>query len=158
MGRLQGKVAVVTGAARGIGATLAKAFAAEGARVVATDIADTGATVDAIKAAGGEGDRLHLDQRGPDDDIAAMAEGRRGRQRPIERLLNNAGMFATIKLTPFWELSDNELGRGGRGSTRAAGSKSPRVCCRSMRKAGRGKIVNISSGTGSTADKATCMM
>ena len=41
MGRLTDKVTVVTGAARGIGATLAKAFAAEGAKVVVTDIADT---------------------------------------------------------------------------------------------------------------------
>ena len=53
MGRMSGKVAVVTGAAQGIGRTYAEALAAEGAKVVVTDILDTSDTVDAIKAAGG---------------------------------------------------------------------------------------------------------
>ena len=49
MGRLQGKTAVVTGAARGIGAHAAKAFAAEGARLIVTDVSDTANTVAAIR-------------------------------------------------------------------------------------------------------------
>ena len=54
MSRLDGKVAVVTGAAQGIGETYAKALAEEGARVVVSDIADPSRVVDEIKSAGGE--------------------------------------------------------------------------------------------------------
>ena len=54
MGRMSGKVAVVTGAAQGIGRTYAEALAAEGAKVVVTDIQNTDEAVDAIKSAGGE--------------------------------------------------------------------------------------------------------
>ena len=49
MERLKDKVVVVTGAARGIGAALAKAFGTEDAKVVVTDINTTAETVDAIK-------------------------------------------------------------------------------------------------------------
>ena len=54
MSRLDGKVAVVTGAAQGIGETYAKALAEEGARVVVSDIADPSRVVDEITSAGGE--------------------------------------------------------------------------------------------------------
>src|SRR5262245_29443226 len=110
MGRLQGKVAVVTGAARGIGATLAKAFAAEGAKVVVTDVGDTAATVAAIKAAGGEAIGRKMDVNS-NDEIAAMVKAAEEAFGPIECLLNNAGLFADIALKPFWELSEDEWDR-----------------------------------------------
>ena len=47
------KVVIVTGAARGLGRAYAEAMAAEGAAILACDINDCSATVDAIKAAGG---------------------------------------------------------------------------------------------------------
>ena len=145
MGRLQGKVTVVTGAARGIGATLAKAFATEGARVVVTDIADTDATTGAIKAAGGEAIGCRMDVTS-NDQIAAMVKAAEGAFGPIECLLNNAGMFATIKLKPFWELSEDEWDMVMRVNVRG-GFQVAKGVLPSMRKAGRGKIVNISSGT-----------
>ena len=52
MGRLDNKVAVITGAAQGIGALMAKALADEGAKVLVTDVQDTDPAVKAITDAG----------------------------------------------------------------------------------------------------------
>ena len=145
MDRLKGKVVVVTGAARGIGATLAQAFAGEGAKVVVADISDTGKTVDAIKAAGGEAIGRKIDVTS-NDDIAAMVKAAEDSFGPVECLLNNAGMFATIKLKPFWELTEDEWDQVMRVNVRG-GFQVAKGVLPSMRKAGRGKIVNISSGT-----------
>ena len=145
MGRLQDKVAVVTGAARGIGATLAKAFATEGAKVIVTDIADTAATVGAIKTAGGHALGVEMDVTS-NTDIAAMVKVAESAFGPIECLLNNAGMFATMKLKPFWEISEDEWDQVLRVNVRG-GFQVVKGVLPSMRRAGRGKIVNISSGT-----------
>lgn len=145
MERLQGKVAAVTGAARGIGAAVAKAFAVEGAKLVIADISDTGPTVDAIKAAGGEaiGCKVDVTSNG---DIAAMVQAAESAFGPIECLLNNAGMFATIRLKPFWELSEDEWDLVMRVNVRG-GFQVTKAVLPGMRRIGRGKIVNISSGT-----------
>lgn len=145
MDRLKGKVAVVTGAARGIGAHAARALAAEGARLVVTDITDTATTVSAIKSAGGEAIGVKMDVT-DNDDIAAMVKAVETAFGPIECLLNNAGMFATIRLKPFWELSDDEWDLVMRVNVRG-GFQVTKGVLPSMRKVGRGKIVNISSGT-----------
>ena len=145
MGRLDNKVAVVTGASRGIGATLAKAFASEGAKVVVTDITDVGACVDAIKAAGGQaiGHKVDVTNNG---DIAAMVKAAESVFGPIELLLNNAGLFAKIELKPFWEITEDEWDTVMRVNVRG-GFQMLKGVLPSMRKAGRGKVVNISSGT-----------
>ena len=145
MGRLDNKVAVVTGASRGIGGTLAKAFAAEGAKVVVTDITDTAETVGAIKAAGGQAIGLKLDVTS-NADIAALVKAAEAEFGPIELLLNNAGLFAKIQLKPFWEISENDWDEVMRVNVRG-GFQMVKGVLPSMRKAGRGKIVNISSGT-----------
>src|SRR5262245_59508976 len=145
MGRMQDKVAVVTGAARGIGATLARAFAAEGAKVVVTDIIDTAATVNAIKSKGGRAIGCRMDVTS-NADIGAMVRAVESEFGPIECLLNNAGMFATMKLRPFWEISEDEWDQVLRVNVRG-GFQVVKGVLPSMRKAGRGKIVNISSGT-----------
>src|SRR5207237_8716005 len=63
MGRLEGKVALISGGARGQGATEARLFAQEGARVVVGDILDAAGTQveEAIRAQGGEAPDGHLD-------------------------------------------------------------------------------------------------
>src|SRR5271167_2908123 len=63
MGQVEGKVAIVTGGASGIGAACAATLAREGAKVVVTDLDDNGgqAVVDNITGAGGEASYLHQD-------------------------------------------------------------------------------------------------
>ena len=145
MNRLSGKVAVVTGAAQGIGAAYAEGMAAEGAKVVVSDIADTSAVVARIKSAGGEAVGCTADVTDNDSlaSMVAMAEDTFG---PIEILINNAAIFATLTLKPFLQIDEDEWDAVMRVNVRG-----PFQCTKavvpSMRKNGRGKIINVSSGT-----------
>src|SRR5688500_6947389 len=91
MGRLDGKVALVTGAARGTGAEIAKLFVAEGARVVAADVNDDrGKTT--VEALGAQARYLHLDIT----DESAWAEAVAGlgtQEGKLDVLVNNAGVL-----------------------------------------------------------------
>ncbi len=142
---LKGKVAVVTGAAQGIGATFASALAAQGANVVVTDVADTAKAVAAIKGAGGTALGVQMDVT-RNESIAAMVAQAEKIFGPIEILINNAGLFAALKLKPYSEISEEEWDRvmavNVRGMFQCVKGIVP-----SMKKAGRGKILNISSGT-----------
>lgn len=93
MGKLDGKVALISGGARGIGAAAATAFAAEGARAVLGDIrGDQGRRVEtAICASGGEAVYVHLDVTREEDWREAVAEAVR-RYGKLEILVNNAGL------------------------------------------------------------------
>ncbi len=91
--RLQGKVALITGAGSGMGRAAAELFAAEGARVVVTDVSDEGAaTVDAVRAAGGDAMFVHADVSQWDDCVASVrcAMDTYG---ALHVLYNNAGIF-----------------------------------------------------------------
>jgi NAD(P)-dependent dehydrogenase (short-subunit alcohol dehydrogenase family) len=94
MGRLDGKVAVITGGASGMGMVASRLFAAEGAKVVLTDLADDAgeAVAKEIEADGGEAAYVHADVSSESDarDMVAVAVERFG---GLHVLYNNAGVM-----------------------------------------------------------------
>ena len=93
MGRLDGKVCLITGAGSGIGQASAKLFAAEGAHVIVADVDDKGAraTVAAIKKAGGQAWAEHVDVTSETESVGCANRVAR-RHRRIDVLFNNAGI------------------------------------------------------------------
>ena len=140
--RLEGKVALISGGARGQGASEAKLFAKEGARVVFGDILDQQSRqVEAeILELGGEAVYLHLEVTSEEHWQAAVATAvdRFGR---LDILVNNAGVVSRGVLedtTPAeWDLVMEINAKGVFLGTKAAIPE--------MRRAGGGSIVNISS-------------
>ena len=144
-GRLENKVAIVTGAAQGIGATYAAALAAEGARVCVSDVLDTAASVKAASAAGSEAFGIHCDVTDAAS-VKAMVDAVIARWGRVDILVNNAGLFGNLALKPLTEISSAEFDKvmsvNVRGSFECVKAVAPH-----MRKQGYGKIVNVASGT-----------
>ncbi len=143
--RLEGKVALVTGAAQGIGATYAAALAAEGAKVVVSDLSDTTKSVTAIKTAGGEAFGCACDVTDPAS-VKAMVDAAIKAYGRIDILVNNAGLFGNLALKPFLEIDSGEFDKvmsvNVRGSFECVKAVAPH-----MMKQRAGKIVNVASGT-----------
>lgn len=97
--RLQGKVAAITGGARGIGHSTAVKFAAEGAKVAVCDINPElmKATLEAIRAAGGEAEGYQVDVTNKEQ-IAAMVKGVMAKWGRIDCVVNNAGIVMDAQL------------------------------------------------------------
>ena len=144
-GRLAGKVAIVTGAAQGIGATYAAALGAEGAHVCVSDVLDTAASVAAIKAGGGDAFGIACDVTDAAS-VKAMADATIARWGRIDILVNNAGIFGNLSLKPLEEISSAEFDKvmsvNVRGSFECVKAVVPH-----MRKQRYGKIMNVASGT-----------
>lgn len=142
-----GKVAVVTGAARGIGAEFARALARAGASVVATDILPCDDVVAEISAAGGKAIAVKCDVTSPDEvaTLAAQCMAAFGR---ASILVNNAGLHPTSQ--PFEQLTFAYWRK-----TMAVNLDSMFLTIQAfypaMRAAGWGRIVNISSSSANTA-------
>ena len=145
MGRLDGRVAIVTGAGRGIGATYAKALAEEGAKVTVTDIIDTGNTVNIIKQAGGEALGVHCDVLDRDQ-VKAMVAATVEAFGKLDIMVTNAALFADLQQRSFMEIDEAEWDRVMQVNTRGVFS-CVKAAVPEMRKNGYGKIVNIASGT-----------
>ena len=145
MGRLDNKSAVITGAAQGIGALMAKAMADEGAKVLVTDVQDTDAAVKAITDAGGTAKGMKVDITN-NDDLKAMVDTATGEFGALDIMVNNAAIFATITPKPFFEISDDEFDTIMRVNVRGV-HQVMKAITPTMIKAGGGKVVNIASGT-----------
>ena len=112
---LQGKVAIVTGASRGIGKVIAKAYAREGAKVVVTartvrpedsKIPGTIAqTVEEIRAEGGEAVAVRCDVS-KEDEVLALAAQAREAFGPVDVLVDHGGVRVDVEGAP-------RAGRGG---------------------------------------------
>jgi 3alpha(or 20beta)-hydroxysteroid dehydrogenase len=146
MGKLDGKVALISGGARGQGAAEARTFAREGAKVVFGDIRDAeGKQVEAaIRAGDGEAVYVHLDVASEADWRSAvqLAGDRYGR---LDILINNAAIV--IPRVPIEERTVEEWDRvmaiNARGVFLGTKHAIP-----ALRRAGGGSIVNISSVAG----------
>ena len=145
MGRLDGRVAIVTGSGRGIGAEYAKALAAEGAKVTVTDIVDTETTVSIIKQAGGEAMGVRCDVTRPDDVTALVSETVDAFGK-LDIMVTNAALFADLKQRSFLEIDEDEWDRVMQVNTRGVFTCA-KAAVTEMKKNGYGKIVNIASGT-----------
>ena len=145
MGKLEGKVALITGGARGMGKSHVQHFIAEGARVVFGDVRDDQGKFVASKLDEGSGRYVHLDVTSEDDWAAAVTATEEAFGR-LDVLVNNAGIltFAPIAEMPLdgfrRVLEVNAVGCW-------LGMKS---VIEPMKRAGGGSIVNISSVEGFT--------
>ena len=145
MGRLDGRVAIVTGAGRGIGVHYAKALAEQGAKVCCSDILETENTVNIIKQAGGEAIGNRCDVTDPDQVRAMVAETVEAFGK-VDIMVTNAAIFADLQQRSFLEIPEEEWDRVMAVNTRGVFS-CVKAVVPEMIKNGYGKIVNIASGT-----------
>ena len=145
MGRLDGKVAIISGGARGQGASEARLFAREGAKVVLGDILDDeGSKVEAeIQESGGEATYVHLDVTREADWRAAVGRAV-STYGKLDVLVNNAAIVAQGSIEEITEEAWGQLMAVNlKGVFLGTKHSIPE-----MRKAGGGSIINISSGAG----------
>ena len=141
MGALDGKVAVVTGGAQGIGNAIARGLAAEGSRIVVADLER------AQEAASAFPDGVGLTVDVADEEaVERLAAETVARCGGIDILVNNAGIYASLPMRPFEQIPLSEWRR-----VMDVNVASMFLPCRAivprMRERGGGAIVNISSGT-----------
>ena len=140
---LEGKVALVTGAARGIGLAIAQRYAAEGAHVAVTDLNEAGAA-QAAAAIGGEAFGLHLDvtrQDSIDAAVAAVAT-RCGR---LDILVNNAGIF---DMAPIAEITRESYRRVYAVNVEGLLFTLQAAAKQMIAQGGGGRIINFASQAG----------
>jgi NAD(P)-dependent dehydrogenase (short-subunit alcohol dehydrogenase family) len=139
--KLNGKVALVTGAGRGIGRGIAEVFASEGADVAVNDLTDAEDVARALRATG----RRAIAVKG---DVASRADVEPMIDRvwkelgPIDILVNNAGIETIV---PFLELTDEQWTRLVDVNLRGAWLCSQVFCRRALAESRKGSIVNIGS-------------
>jgi NAD(P)-dependent dehydrogenase (short-subunit alcohol dehydrogenase family) len=141
--RLNDRVAIVTGSARGLGRAFCLALAQEGANIVAADILPCTETVANVQDAGGEIFEVTTDVSSEQSTKAMAAQALEHFGR-IDILVNNAAIL--VKPTPFHQISEADWDR-----VMAVNVKGMWLCCKAvipvMQQRGKGKIINLSSDT-----------
>jgi len=142
--QLKDKVAVVTGAAQGIGQAYALGLAAEGARVIVVDVQEGTRTVEAIAQAGGSAVDIPTDVS-DEASVRSMVEATVRQFGRIDVLVNNAALFVALyPLKDFDQITVEEWDR-----VMAVNLRGVFLCCKAvvptMRRQRYGRIINISS-------------
>jgi NAD(P)-dependent dehydrogenase (short-subunit alcohol dehydrogenase family) len=145
MGKLDGRVAIVTGGGRGLGKAFCMGLAAEGAKILAATNEPVGLdeTIGELRQLGTEAESLLVDVTS-DDDMKKMARYAVDRLGGIDILINNAAIYYGLKRKPFHEISTGEW-----DVVMAVNVKglwlSTKAVYPYMKETKKGKIVNIAS-------------
>lgn len=142
---LQGKVAVITGAAHGIGEEIAKTFAGEGASVALCDLDEEGVgrVLEDIRAKGGDGFAMKVNAA-DEADVRSLFEAVVERCGTLHILVNNAGMCRNV---PIEEIDADEWDLYVKVNLKSVFLCSQQAV-RVMRKKGYGRIISMGSAAG----------
>ncbi|HEY4339932.1 MAG TPA: 3-oxoacyl-ACP reductase family protein [Steroidobacteraceae bacterium] len=145
MNDLTGKIAIVTGAAQGLGAEYAQRLSSAGARVMVADAKPTHETVEAIRAAGHEVHAIQVDVR-DSHSVRAMVDATLSAFGGLDILVNNAAIAADLQMKPFLNIDSEDWDRvmavNARGTFECI-----KAAAQPMMNQRSGKIINIASTT-----------
>lgn len=145
MTSLAGKVAVVTGGARGLGAVFAKALAAREASVFLADVKDGTPVRDAIRSTGGRAWHARVDVS-EEAEVRGLVREVQGTCGRLDVLVNNAALYSSLPPVRFQEI-DSELWDRVMAVNVRGGFLMAKHAAPLMMEQGSGKIINVASAT-----------